>query len=131
VFVVTGTAEDGAGLIVKVYGRDAHDTQVLSTLWRTVWYREAGAPVSSRRLQQAEHEAFLTLLAAQAGVLTRSVVTAGASAADDVMLVLRDRGVTLEAEPGSWSPPSRRACGPRSAACTTPASRTANWTIFT
>jgi hypothetical protein len=102
VFLIDGTAEDAARLIVNVYGRDAHDTQLLSTLWRTVWYREAGSPVFSGRLQQVEHEAFLTLLAAQAGVLTRPVVTAGATAANDVLLVLRDRGAPLEAVPDSW-----------------------------
>jgi hypothetical protein len=69
-FVVNTTGDDGAPLIVKVYGRDAHDAALLSTLWRTVWYREAGSPLRFGRLQQVEHEAFLTLFAGQAGIHT-------------------------------------------------------------
>jgi len=88
---------------VKVFGRDANDTQLLTSLWRTVWYREAGSPPSVGRLQQVEHEAFLTLLAAQAGVPTARVITAGATAEDDVLLVLRPWGQPLAATPERWS----------------------------
>ena len=84
--------DDGAELVVKVYGRDAHDSALLSTVWRAVWFREAGSPLRFGRLQQVEHEAFLTLLAGQAGVLTDRVVTAGATADDDALLVLERRG---------------------------------------
>ena len=91
-FVVRAIDDGGQSLVVKVYGRDAHDTAVMSTLWRTVWYREAGSPLRIGRLQQVEHEAFLTLLAAQAGVLTERVVVAGATTDDDALLVLREAG---------------------------------------
>jgi uncharacterized membrane protein YbhN (UPF0104 family) len=94
-FVVGATDEHDDPLVVKVYGRDAHDAALLSTLWRTVWFREAGAPLRFGRLQQVEHEAFLTLFARQAGVKTDTVVTAGATAADDALLVLRRHGVPL------------------------------------
>ena len=43
VFLVDGEGDDGEPLVVKVYGRDA-DTQLLSSIWRSVWYREAGRP---------------------------------------------------------------------------------------
>jgi uncharacterized membrane protein YbhN (UPF0104 family) len=69
----------------------------MSTLWRTIWYREAGSPLRFGRLQQVEHEAFLTLYASQAGVLTDRVVTAGPTVEDDALLVLRRRG-TIVAE---------------------------------
>ncbi len=94
-FVVNGTDADGDALVVKVYGRDAHDAALMSTLWRTVWYREAGSPLRFGRVQQVEHEAFLTLFAGQAGVVTDQVVTAGATAEDDALLVLRRRGRIL------------------------------------
>ncbi len=94
-FVVNATDTDGERLVVKVYGRDAHDAALMSTLWRTVWYREAGSPLRFGRLQQVEHEAFLTLYAGQAGVLTDRVVTAGPSVEDDALLVLRRRGTTI------------------------------------
>lgn len=103
VFLVDATDAAGDPLVVKVFGRDANDTQLLTSLWRTVWYREAGSPTSVGRLQQVEHEAFLTLLAAQAGVPTASVVTAGATVEDDVLLVLRPWGRPLGATPERWS----------------------------
>jgi uncharacterized membrane protein YbhN (UPF0104 family) len=95
VYVLRGTAPNGDHLVVKVYGRDAHDTAITATLWRRVWYREAGAPLRLGRLQQVEHEAFLTLFARQAGLVTDRVVTAGATASDDALLVLRRDGRVL------------------------------------
>jgi len=101
VFVVDAVGVTGDDLVVKVYGRDAQDTAVGATLWRRVWYREAGSPLRVGRLQQVEHEAFLTLFARQAGVASDHVVTAGATASDDALLVLRRRGVLLaEADDG-------------------------------
>ena len=100
-FLVHATDDRGEPLVVKVYGRDAHDAALVSTLWRTVWYREAGSPLRVGRLQQVEHEAFLTLLAAQAGVRTDVVVTAGATADDDALLVLRRTGRRLADRPGT------------------------------
>ncbi len=93
-------AEDSAGrrLDVKVYGRDAYDTQRLTTLWRTVWLRRAGAPVAPGRLEQVEHEAFLTLLAGQSGVLTQPVVTAGLAPNEDALLVLVEIGRPIDEE---------------------------------
>jgi glycosyltransferase 2 family protein len=95
VFLVQAVSEDGDPLVVKVYGRDAHDTALVSTLWRMVWYRGASAPVRLGRLEQVEHEAFVTLLARQHGVATDEVVTAGPTADDDALLVLRRRGRVL------------------------------------
>jgi uncharacterized membrane protein YbhN (UPF0104 family) len=94
-FLVNAVAEGGEELVVKVYGRDAHDSALITTLWRTLWYREAGSPLRLGRLQQVEHEAFLTLLAHQSGVPTDTVVTAGATRDDDALLVLRRNGRPL------------------------------------
>ena len=131
-FLVDAIDAAGDPLVVKVYGRDANDTQLLTTLWRTVWYREAGSPTSVGRLQQVEHEAFLTLLAAQAGVPTARVVTAGATVEDDVLLVLRPWGRPLAADARAvvrrpW--PARS--GTWSTGCTAPASPTARSTTAT
>jgi glycosyltransferase 2 family protein len=101
-FTVDAVDDAGQPLVVKVYGRDAHDTQLLTTVWRTIWYREAGSPTSFGRLQQAEHEAFLTLLAAQSGILTEPVVTASATPENDVVLVLRRVGRPLSETPARW-----------------------------
>ena len=97
-FLVDAESESGEPLVVKVYGRDAHDAALLTTLWRTVWYREPGSPVRLGRLQQVEHEAFLTLFARQAGVLTDTVVTAGVAVGDDALLVLARTGRVLADE---------------------------------
>jgi uncharacterized protein (TIRG00374 family) len=96
-FVVSGTEADGGALAVKVYGRDAHDAAVLSTLWRTIWYRDAVDPLRVGRARQVEYEALVTLLAAQAGVVTDTVVSAGETVENDAVLVLRTRGRPLEA----------------------------------
>jgi glycosyltransferase 2 family protein len=88
-FTVAARGVDGSRLVVKLYGRDAHDAALVSAVWRKVWLRQPGSPVGWRRLRQVEHEALLTLLAAQAGIATDSVVTAGATHNDDAVLVLR------------------------------------------
>jgi uncharacterized protein (TIRG00374 family) len=91
-FSLAARSADGTALVVKIYGRDAHDSALLATVWRTIWLREPGSSVALGRLRQVEHEALLTLLAAQAGVPTDSVVTAGATGSADAVLVLRRTG---------------------------------------
>ena len=100
VFVLKAAAGDGTPMTVKVYGRDAYDTQLLTTVWRTIWFRDADAPISPGRLQQVEHEAVLTLLAAQAGVLTQPIVTAGLAPNDDAIIVLG--GTPAHDGSGDW-----------------------------
>jgi uncharacterized membrane protein YbhN (UPF0104 family) len=89
VVVFTGRDPDGQELLIKVYGQDAYDNQLLTKLWRTVWYRDGGPQLGLSRLQAVEHEALMTLLAARAGVPTRDVVAAGQTADGDAVLVLR------------------------------------------
>ena len=101
VFQVRGTDEAGRALTVKVYGRDAYDTQLVARSWRRLWYQGAGPPIGVGRLQAAEHEAFVTLLAGGAGLPTHEVVTAAATATDDALLVLRgDARPLASLEPG-------------------------------
>jgi uncharacterized membrane protein YbhN (UPF0104 family) len=97
-FAVAARGTEGDELIVKLYGRDAHDAALVSAVWRTIWLRQPGSPVGFGRLRQVEHEALMSLLAAQAGIATDAVVTAGATATDDALLVLRRSG-TLLVEP--------------------------------
>ena len=101
IFLVRGVDEAGRLLSVKIYGRDAHDNQLVSALWRSVWYRGSGMPLRLGRLQAAEHEAFVTLLARNAGLATWEVVTAAATIDDDALLVLRgDARTAAELHPG-------------------------------
>jgi len=94
VFLVETTDAEGKTLLVKVYGRDAWDSQLLATTWRSLWYRESNAPTLTR-LQQAEHEAFVTLLAERAGVPVDQVVAAGVDASNDALIVLRQPGAPM------------------------------------
>src|SRR6516164_9574312 len=61
----------------KFTGRDASDARVLAKLWRFCVYRDSGPTLIMDRLQQVEHEAYLTLMAGRAGVLVPDVLAAG------------------------------------------------------
>ncbi len=67
----------GRRLEFTVYGRDAADAQWLRKIWRFAVYRDSGPTLMLNRLQQVEHEAYLTLLAAHAGVSVPDVAAAG------------------------------------------------------
>ncbi|HJY72028.1 MAG TPA: lysylphosphatidylglycerol synthase transmembrane domain-containing protein, partial [Streptosporangiaceae bacterium] len=53
------------------------DARVLAKLWRFALYRDSGPALILDRLQQVEHEAYLTLMAGRAGVLVPEVLAAG------------------------------------------------------
>jgi uncharacterized membrane protein YbhN (UPF0104 family) len=92
---VNATAEDGTPLDVKIYGRDAWDGQLIVSLWRFIWYRDGGPTLAVSRLQQVEHEAFLTLLAERRGAAVHPVVAAGADALGDALLAVERLGTPL------------------------------------
>jgi len=73
------TGRDPAGEVIElsVYGRDASDARVLAKLWRFCLYRDSGPTLIMDRMQQVEHEAYLTLMAGRAGVLVPNVLAAG------------------------------------------------------
>src|SRR6185312_9604251 len=73
------TGEDGTSGTVElsVYGRDAADARVLAKLWRFCFYRDSGPTLILDRLQQVEHEAYLTFMAGRAGVLVPEVLAVG------------------------------------------------------
>jgi uncharacterized protein (TIRG00374 family) len=73
----TGVDPQGRALELAVYGRDAADAQWLNKIWRFCIYRDSGPTLVLNRLQQVEHEAYLTFLADHAGVLVPEVVAAG------------------------------------------------------
>ena len=83
-------ADGGGRLGVEVYGRDAADARLLTKAGRFVWYRDSGPDLTITRLQQVEHEAWLTLRAGQAGVAVPAVIEAGtAGPSKDALLVCR------------------------------------------
>jgi uncharacterized membrane protein YbhN (UPF0104 family) len=95
--MMRAVTQGGTTLLVKVYGRDAWDGQLLSGVWSFLWYRDETPTLTLSRLQQVEHEAFVTLLAERAQVPVLPVVAAG-PVANDALLV-----VDFEGEPLSSS----------------------------
>lgn len=55
-----------ARLAIAVYGRDAAHARLLAKAGRFLLYRDSGPSLTLTRLQQVEHEAFVTLRAGQA-----------------------------------------------------------------
>ena len=93
--VVTAEAPDGRSLLVKVYGRDAWDGQLLASAWSSLWYRGDIPHLALGRRAQVEHEAFVTLLAERAGVSVLPVVAAGMASERDALLVTETTGRPL------------------------------------
>jgi tRNA A-37 threonylcarbamoyl transferase component Bud32 len=75
---------------VRVLGRDAQDTQRLARRWRLLAYRDPPQSAPVGRLEQVEHEALATLMAAQAGVSVPEVVMVGLGPDGDALLVTRE-----------------------------------------
>jgi hypothetical protein len=67
---------EGEALAVSFYGRDATDAQLLTKLWRFVFYRHSGAALTLTRIQQVEHESSITQLARRAGARVPEVLIA-------------------------------------------------------
>jgi uncharacterized membrane protein YbhN (UPF0104 family)/tRNA A-37 threonylcarbamoyl transferase component Bud32 len=88
-----GHDPEGSPLKVRVLGRDAQDTQRLARRWRLLAYRDPPRSAPVGRLEQVEHEAVATLMAAQAGVRVPEVVTVGLTAEDDALVVVRQPDV--------------------------------------
>jgi uncharacterized membrane protein YbhN (UPF0104 family) len=83
--------ETSAGRLgIGVYGRDAADARLLAKVGRFVLYRDSGPRLPVTRLQQVEHEAWLTVRAGQAGVTVPVVLEAGvAGPSKDALIVYR------------------------------------------
>jgi len=95
-----GEDETGSPLMARVLGRDAQDTQWFARRWRQLAYRDPPRSVAVGRLEQVEHEALATLMAAQSGVNAPAVVTAALGEEGDAIVVTRRPELeTLEATP--------------------------------
>jgi glycosyltransferase 2 family protein len=80
----------GQRLGIAVYGRDAADAKLLTKAGRFLFYRDSGPSLTFTRLQQVEHEAYLTMRAGQLGVTVPEVADAGiAGPSRDALLVCR------------------------------------------
>jgi uncharacterized membrane protein YbhN (UPF0104 family) len=93
-------AADGASLRISVYGRDARDAELASSVGRAIAYRDEGTALFVTRLQQAEHEAYVTLRARDAlDGATNEVLAAGRAgpSRDGVVVSRRPDGTALAA----------------------------------
>ncbi len=89
----------GQRIGIEVYGRDAADAKLLTKTARFLFYRDSGPSLTITRLQQVEHEAYVTLRAARAGVAAPDIVEAGtAGPSHDALLVYRLPAGTLLSE---------------------------------
>jgi len=85
-----GGANSSGRIGIAVYGRDAADARLLTKAGRFLLYRDSGPSLTLTRLQQVEHEAYLTMRAGQAGAAVPEIVEAGtAGPAKDALLVYR------------------------------------------
>jgi uncharacterized membrane protein YbhN (UPF0104 family) len=90
---------DGDNVRVKVYGRDAWDSQVIGSLWATITRRGEIPTLGRGRESRVEHEALATLLAERAGAAVTALVAAGRSGKGDAVIVTAAPRVTLRALP--------------------------------
>ena len=75
---------------IAVYGRDAADARLLTKAGRFLLYRDSGPSLTITRLQQVEHEAYVTMRAGLADVAVPEIVEAGtAGPSRDALLVYR------------------------------------------
>ena len=80
----------GQRIGIAVYGRDAADARLLTKAGRFLFYRDSGPALMLTRLQQVEHEAYLTMRAGQVGVAVPGIGAAGtAGPSKDALLVSR------------------------------------------
>ena len=93
---------DGRPVHLRILGRDAQDTQKIARRWRLMAYRDPPRSAPIGRLEQVEHEALATVLAAQAGVRVPEVVLAALGSDGHAGIVTRRVEVEpLEAMPST------------------------------
>jgi uncharacterized membrane protein YbhN (UPF0104 family) len=73
-------------LLVKVYGRDAWDSQVVGSLWTTLTRRGEMPHLTRGRQARVEHEALATMLAERAGAVVLPLVAVGRSGQGDALI---------------------------------------------
>jgi uncharacterized membrane protein YbhN (UPF0104 family) len=88
---------DGAALAMSAYGRDAWDSQVVVRLWRQIAYRNSDPRLPRGGLGLVEHQAYVTLRAANAGVAVPGVIAAGATPSGTAVLITESRSTPLAA----------------------------------
>ncbi|MEO1061429.1 MAG: lysylphosphatidylglycerol synthase transmembrane domain-containing protein [Actinomycetota bacterium] len=103
-FGLAGARSSNGQLTIKVYGQDAADRERLERVWRALWYRGGGPRTSAGRLEQVEHEALATLIAAREGLRVSELVEAGQEPGGDALLVVVEPSGHRLGDPGAEAP---------------------------
>lgn len=105
--LLLGHRDGEPDLLVKVFGRDAWDAQVIGSTWTALTRRGEAPRLTMGRRERVGHEAMAALLAQRAGVPVLPVVAAGQDAGSDALLVVEAPGRRLSEMPlqepdGRW-----------------------------
>lgn len=91
----TARRADGPDVRVKVYGRDAWDTQAVGSAWAALTRRGEMPGLGRSRHARVEHEALALLLAQRAQVGVLPLVAAGRSGQGDALIATEQARATL------------------------------------
>jgi uncharacterized membrane protein YbhN (UPF0104 family) len=97
--LVMGRRIDGEHVLVKVFGRDAWDAQLVGSTWTALTRRGEAPRLTMGRRERLGHEAMVALLAERAGVPVLSVITSGEAFGGDALLVVQAPARTLAEVP--------------------------------
>ena len=81
-----GRTTDDRQFLVKVYGRDAISTRLVTRLWRHLWHRGSSLDPTASRRELVEHEALAGLLAGRAGVRVPELLAVGVAHPKDALI---------------------------------------------
>ena len=89
--------DGSADRLVKVYGRDAWDTQAVGSVWTALTRRGEAPSLGRSRQSRVEHEALAMLLGNRAGCRTLELVASGQSSQGDALIVTSAPRTTMAA----------------------------------
>ncbi len=87
--LLLGHRADGDAVLVKVFGRDAWDAQLIGSTWTALTRRGEAPRLTMGRRERVGHEAMVALLAERAGVPVLPVITSGEDIGGDALLVVQ------------------------------------------
>jgi uncharacterized membrane protein YbhN (UPF0104 family) len=87
--LLIGHRANGDDVLVKVFGRDAWDAQLIGSTWTALTRRGEAPRLTMGRRERVGHEAMVALLAERAGVPVLPVITSGEDIGGDALLVVQ------------------------------------------
>jgi uncharacterized membrane protein YbhN (UPF0104 family) len=93
--LLIGHRANGDDVLVKVFGRDAWDAQLIGSTWTALTRRGEAPRLTMGRRERVGHEAMVALLAERAGVPVLPVITSGEDIGGDALLVVHAPARTL------------------------------------